>query len=294
MTGDPGLADARSERGAAGAHESPLVPALNDGHVHFHGCFDPDRFLDAAETAFERARRQRALPAKTVRCLWLTESRGDGFFEAWSAGTGPALPRRWSLGPGADGISLVASREGGAGIVVVAGRQVRSREGLEVLALGTAREFPDDLPFGEALDRVADSDAVAVVPWGFGKWWSGRGRLVAHAVETGIPGRIFLGDNGGRLEGASPPRLFDMARRRGIAVLPGTDPLPFPREVERVATYGFVLDAEVDPRRPGASLRRALAALRADPAVFGRRTELLPFVRAQVAMQLRRRGGGRS
>lgn len=290
--GDPGDREARRRDGPGGTGGGRAWPVLNDGHVHFHGCFDPDRFFDAAEANFERARHKHALPAESVRCLWFTESGGDRFFRAWAEGAAAPRPQRWSLRPAVDGISLLASREGGPEIVVVAGRQVRSGEGLEVLALGTEREFPDGLSFETALGRVTDSDAVAVVPWGFGKWSLGRGRLVARAVAAGAPGRVFLGDNGGRLERSFEPRLFDVARRRGIAVLPGSDPLPFPREVDRAATYGFVLTVAVDAARPGESLRGALGALRDAPPVFGRRSGILPFVRNQVAMQLRRPRGG--
>lgn len=270
-----------------------VVPILNDGHVHFHGCFDLDRFFGTAHANFERAIRRRALPADSLRCLWLTENRSDHFFRAWIAGEASGTRRGWRFTAGADSESLVARHDEGPAILVMPGRQVRSREGLEVLALGTARDFADGLPFETALREVMDSEAVAVVPWGFGKWWLRRGALVARALELGSPGRLFLGDNGGRLAPSLRPRLFAIARRHGIAVLPGSDPLPFPREVERVASYGFVLEAAVDPARPGESLRQALRTVVEDPPTFGSRAGLLPFVRSQLAMQRRSSEGGR-
>ncbi len=48
------------------------------------------------------------------------------------------------------------------------------------------------------------------------------------------PARLFLGDNGGRLAMASPPRQFAIAERHGIMILPGSDPLPLAAEREAV------------------------------------------------------------
>ena len=103
--------------------------------------------------------------------------------------------------------------------------------------------------------------------------------------------RFFLGDNGGRPRVASAPRLFRLAEERGIAVLPGSDPLPFPGQVRKVGGYGFVLTGDVVPERPAAGLKRILAGLTQSPPSFGRRESLPGFVRSQLGMQwLLRRG----
>jgi hypothetical protein len=70
--------------------------------------------------------------------------------------------------------------------------------------------------------------------------------------------------------------------------LPGTDPLPFPHDIEKVGRVGFRKAIEFDPAAPGRSL---LQALRSDPVPLERFARLEPgmrFVRNQIAMQLRK------
>jgi hypothetical protein len=158
---------------------------------------------------------------------------------------------------------------------------VRSREGLEVLALATREEFPDGLPFSDALTRVRWSGAVTVLPWGFGKWWLYRGALVEGAIRrTAGPG-LFLGDQAGRPQSAVRPRLFREAEARGIPVLPGTDPLPLPEHATRAGSYGFVLE-----RGSAEGLKEALGSLSSQPRTFGRRASLAGFCRDQLALRL--------
>src|SRR5436305_12247540 len=91
-------------------------------------------------------------------------------------------------------------------MVVVAGRQVRSREGMEVLGLATTEEFPDGLPFNDALARVRWSGALTVLPWGVGTWWFYRVAPVEQVVCRSERPGICLGDNADRLELAGDPR----------------------------------------------------------------------------------------
>ena len=100
-----------------------------------------------------------------------------------------------------------------------------------------------------------------------------------------------LGDNGGRLRHGRRPPLFERAERRGIRVLPGSDPLPFPHHQVRAGSYGVRLAATLDAARPGRDLYRALVDETVEWAPFGQREGLLPFLRNQVAMQFRKRFG---
>jgi hypothetical protein len=127
------------------------------------------------------------------------------------------------------------------------------------------------------------------VPWGFGKWWLGRARLLASTIATGAPGELFLGDNGGRWRRARRPRLFGRAEARRLAVLPGSDPLPFPAQVQRAGGYGFRLFGALDLEQPWVWLRARLLEHGFCPEPYGTRTPLHRFLRHQLLMQVRRR-----
>lgn len=251
-----------------------------DGHVHFHSLDAAAPTLDAAVRNF---RYIGAAGGGLLGGLLLTQTSTERVFEAlretgeqggWSFTVAAAEPE-----------TLIACR-GAAALAVVCGRQVRAADGLEVLALGTQREFPDGLPFSEALTAVRESGALAVIPWGFGKWLGERGQRVERALEQAGRDAVFVGDNGSRLSWAGQPGLVRAARQRGFRVLPGTDPFPFAGGYRRVGQFGFLAGVRPPERAPWQALRDWLVSQAASPAPFGRATGPLAFVFNQFGIQV--------
>jgi hypothetical protein len=261
---------------------------LVDGHVHVHGCFDVARVFDAAADNFAAA--ARALAAgdhDAVLCL--AEMRGERFFDGLrTRRTGRVWRGRhgfWEAEDAAEAETLVV-RRGGTRLSVVAGRQLVTRERLEVLALGTTAPLPEGEPMETTLAAVRDAGAAAVLPWGVGKWLGARGTVVARVLADPKWRHVFLGDNGNRLELGPEPAQFKLARRAGRAVLPGSDPLPLRGEEARIGAYGFAVDVALDPLQPAAALLTLLA--NGSPyVVFGRREPLTRFVGNQLALKLK-------
>ena len=286
---------------------------LVDGHVHVHECFDVARVFDAAAANFAAAARALAgerdsasvgdcaldcstagiharVPAYDA-VLCLVECRGQQFLDSvrarrmgrvWRGGHG-----FWEAEHGCEAETLVV-RRGSTRLKLIAGRQLVTRERLEVLALGTTAPLRDGEPIEATLAAVRDTGAAAVLPWGVGKWVGARGAVVARVLSDPEWEHVLLGDNGNRLELGPDPAPFAAARRAGRAVLPGSDPLPLAGEEARVGAYGFAVDVALDPLRPAASL---LALLKSGSAfvVFGRREPLARFVGNQLALKLKTR-----
>jgi hypothetical protein len=263
---------------------------LADWHVHFHGCFELGAFLDAALDNFRAGAAELGVGADPAGALFLAEARRDRYFRSFVALAGREQGGDWSFRATDEETSLLAVHRHGQRLVVIAGRQIATREGLEVLALNSVRETPDGLGFDEALATARADGALAVVPWGFGKWWFRRGRIVARHLEAASGPPFYLGDNAGRPRIAPAPRLFGRARARGIWVLPGTDPLPFRSQMGKVARYGCALDGPIDDRRPAASLLRSVRERATQPACYGRLEGLGAFCAFQVAMLARKHG----
>lgn len=268
-----------------------------DAHAHFHPSYGAVGFLDAA---VRNVRRWRLAGDGGARpCLLLADPAGRDSLAALSEALGPDA--RWELRETGEEETRLAVRRDGPTVVLVAGRQVVTGEKLEVLALATGADLSEGRPAAETVDASLEAGAVTVLPWGFGKWWLRRGRVARRLMETVDDPRFFLGDNGGRPRGAPEPDLFRAARRRGIQVLPGSDPLPFAEEAGRVGSYGFLLpaaraagppaDDEAAPGATAAQLRRTVAELEVSPPVCGRRVGTGRFLRLQLRMQLRKRGG---
>ena len=87
------------------------------------------------------------------------------------------------------------------------------------------------------------------------------------------------------------PELFGVARDLGVGILPGSDPLPFASEIDKVGRLGGMLTAAVDPDRPGASIVRELTAASDGLTPFGSGERWPRFVAMQIAMQARKRLG---
>jgi hypothetical protein len=262
-----------------------------DAHVHIHPVVSLTDAFAAAAAHFSRWQRTPGTGGGALGCLMLAERQGEQRFRRLQdQGPGPQADG-WTLHPTLEDVSLVARFDGEPRFVLVAGRQVATAERLEVLALGTASVPVDGEPLERALDHAEAVGALAVIPWGFGKWWAGRGARVARLIAGDHRRDVFLGDNGGRPRLLPAPPLLRRAVRQGIWNLPGSDPLPLPGEVRRTGSYGFIVPGSPDLDRPFAQVRGAVTRFTGQPRLYGRRVALRRFVIAQTALRLRRGRG---
>src|ERR1700752_369665 len=156
---------------------------LVDGHVHFHRCFRWDVFLEFVVRNFAAARRVRGLGPESPGCLLFTEAAGANAYQALLQGSCLNPAAGWRIAR-ADEDSILLARQGGETILVVPGRQVVTAERLEVLSGGSVMSYPEGQPIRTVLQSVARHGAVAIVPWGFGKWWGRRGRIVRTLMDV--------------------------------------------------------------------------------------------------------------
>ena len=265
---------------------SPTIARLVvDGHAHLHACYPASEFLRYASGNAADLAREVGWTGATA-CVVLTEGAAEHGFDTLHSRAGQFVDG-WLIERTQEATSLVASAPPDRRLFVIAGTQVVCAERLEVLALGARIRDLDGLPLAAVLDVIRAAGAVPVVPWGVGKWLGERGELVRTTLAAASPGSLFLGDNGGRWSGLGTPREFALADRRGIATLPGTDPLPLAHEVRRVGSYGFMLEGPFEPEFPARSVLDLILRLARSPRVGGRRVGLRSFVRNQVALRLR-------
>lgn len=256
---------------------------LIDAHAHLHHT-PVDRALDAAAAGFAKAARAVGVrPALTL--LLLSEGRGEAGFDDASRRRSAG---RWRLGPATEPGVLRAESADATPILLVAGRQLRTREGLEVHALCSTATLGEGDALQDTIAAARAAGALVVLPWGAGKWWGRRGRLVREVLDREED--VLVSDNGGRPWPWPTPGLLARERARGRPVLAGSDPLPLPGEAARLGTYGTVADVGLDDAAPVTDLRRALRAGGLRTRTYGPRSGALAF----VARQLRMRAGGGS
>jgi len=258
-----------------------------DAHVHGYDCFDIERLLDSAFSNFQKEVDKPEAVAPFTGVLFLAETKSKSWFQHLchqtltepfkGGGAG-----RWSFQLTEEGFSLYARSSEQKDLYIIAGRQVRTAENLEVLALGTIQNFKKETPIEELIHKISRSGAIPVIPWGVGKWIGRRGILVKDLLKNENIPPFFLGDNGNRPLFWPRPRLFKQAEEKGLFVLPGSDPLPFPSEIERIGSFGFKVTGSINPEYPGRDLRKLLLESTAKPRAYGALENPLLFFWNQV------------
>lgn len=261
-----------------------------DGHVHIYDCFALQDFF---RSAFHNLGRLAAGDGghADARVLMLTEAGTADYFHAFRSGE-QAPPVGFAVEHTLEDDSLLVHEERtGERCVLIAGRQIVTREDLEVLSLGSGDMIPDGLAIDEVIERVLAGSGIAALAWGVGKWLFGRGRVIEQVLRRHAGDRLFVGDNGGRPVFWGAPAQFRLAQALHVPVLAGSDPLPFAPEHAQVGTYGFALEAPFDWRHPAESVRAALVAARAQPRTVGKRDGVGAFLSRQGRILARKHLG---
>lgn len=262
-----------------------------DAHVHFHECFDISNFLDQAYSNFSTQISADSSCQEFSAALLLTESYGTDWFRTLRQSAGPDenFPwRDWRIRLNDEDESVTAISRTGQTISIVAGRQIVTAERLEILALGLNAEVKDGLPIEQVIAAVQEKEAICVLPWGFGKWTGQRGKVVHDILDSDVKTNFFIGDNAGRLALWPAPPEFAAAAAKNIRILPGSDPLPYAEQVGSVARFGFMMDGGLDEQQPFRDIRQKLLLEDTKIEAYGPLERLMPFIKYQVAMQLRK------
>ena len=282
------------DHGAGYVHNAPTLTmstsiVLVDAHVHVHAGASVEALLQAAAANFA------GVAESLGRTQWqgvllLAEMTGVDWFDQASNARAPLVSGSWTItAVPTEGISVLASGPQGQ-LLIVAGRQLATREGLEVLMLGTREIVPDGMDLDATLSAARRSDAIVVMPWAAGKWLGQRGKAVAGIFADRTRQPLFAGDNGGRPAFWPEPDVFGLAEGQGRPVLPGSDPLPLPGEERRAGSRGCWFPGSLPLDAPATALRnRLLAAVPAEVQSFGQPEGPLRFFSNQLALRVAKR-----
>jgi len=270
---------------------------LVDAHVHIYDCFEIGALLDAALGNFAQAAQNRGLVGNELTAvLLLAETSRDFWFhrtqEKCKQIRHPlAVGHRWEINTTLDRAVLQARKLSKVTgdekqIFIMAGRQIVTAEGLELLALATNSMFEDGLSISSALDAVREQDSIPVLPWAVGKWLGKRGKLLSALIEKESNTDLCLGDNGGRPVFWRNPSHFQQAREKNFNLLPGTDPLPFPNEARRIGSFGFMVNGRLSNTQPSVDLKRLLRNGTSQMTAYGELETSLTFFANQIRLRV--------
>jgi hypothetical protein len=257
-----------------------------DTHVHLYPCYDVSAALRFAAENLAALSSDSCPESERVGVLFLTERRDCSFFEDLKRGK--LLLAGWKIEVLQDGVLRLLGGSSDGALLVAPGRQIVTRERLEVLGLAMAGLVMDGLPAEETLARIRGLGGVAVLNWSPGKWFFGRGLVVRKLIEESAPADFLIGDIAMRPSLWLEPRLMRLARRRGFGLAAGSDPLPFAGEERKVGSFGMAGRAELSMDAPLESLRELLR--RAEWKAAGKRDSVPAMLWRQFCNYRARRG----
>jgi len=265
------------------------ITILVDSHVHIYSCYSVKRFFDFAIKNFI-IESKKLNSKKFVGVLFLTETKNDNYFRKLRENQfdNELDNVNLKLIKSEENNSLVYRYNDDTYLIIISGKQIITSEKLEVLALGTTK----DLDYGESLrksvEKINSVGALPVIPWGVAKWIGKRERIIKNFLETNIELKYFLGDNSGRPVFWSTPKLFKIARAKGVMTLRGSDPLPLSSQEEKVGRFGFYFNANLDLNCPAKDVNGYLLNSDSAPNDFGKLEVPLNFLKNQFSMQFRK------
>ncbi|MDA0738476.1 MAG: hypothetical protein O2999_02030 [Nitrospirae bacterium] len=155
-----------------------------DPYVHIHGCFPLHKFFDAACVNFAAQAYEQDL-TEFGGVLLLSESQGADWFDWLAKMADKGEPIRngsweaWTVCRTEEKSSLILQSHRGDELVLVAGRQIVTREKLEVSALMTETVFPDGASLAITVEAIRNSGGLPMVPWGMSTWSGERGKILS-------------------------------------------------------------------------------------------------------------------
>ncbi|MBN1154259.1 hypothetical protein JXB12_04990 [candidate division KSB1 bacterium] len=263
---------------------------LIDGHVHVYQHFD----LVAAFEGAARNLRQSAKnsgtefeESKTVPILMLSERHDCNFFKQAHDALLQQPINGFTFHRTDESESLLVKRDNEPYLYIIAGRQIVTLEGLEVISVLTTLYIKDrSMTTQEVVRKVHESGGFPIINWAPGKWFFERGKVVNNLIETVDPSAMLVGDTTLRTTMWRLPSLMKKAVEQGFKIVAGSDPLPFKNEERHIGTYGFAVLAEFDEARPAQSIRSMLRNEKTEVQLIGSRNGLFTFLKRQTKIMI--------
>lgn len=254
-----------------------------DGHVHLYSMFDLAEAVKNGTNNLLKNAEKRSKHKNPVIPVWLLVERSDtNYFEELGNN-----PEKFS----SDGLTFVKHdkltikvEKGGEIILLIfAGRQLVSKENLEVLSLVSDWNVPDkEKPMKDLIKAVKENGGIATVNWAPGKWFFQRGKIIASLIAESIRDDFFIGETTLRNTLWPKPKLIKQAEKKGFRVICGSDPLPFKGEEGGIGSFGFLVDGEFDCEKPADSMRKILNDSQKPITLIGKRNNVFTFARRQI------------
>lgn len=259
---------------------------LVDAHVHIHECFDLEEYLNNIFKNFSNYAHEIDNSIPWIGLLLLSELKGNNFFNLILNSSDQKFLNNFSITKTEEDESFIIQKSNSQKVIIISGRQIITKGGIELLALCTTKYFKENEDLQKTIIDLIAANAVPVIPWGVGKWVGGKKNIIRDLINFNRNINFFLGDNSGRIQFWPEPYLFKLGKSCNRFILPGTDALPIQSEVSKTGSYGFYVITKINISKPSESLRKILSEINKSPSTFGKLENPIKFFRNQFMMQI--------
>ncbi len=272
-------------------HEKPYstLPQYRiaiEAHLHIHSLYNLTQlFINLCKNINSLVPYSaKSTPEPIVQIALLAEMSGQNFFQ--NIKNNP--PRLNSFGikiePHKDERVISLSHNIYGRFFIIAGRQIVTKERLEVIAIGTNISISDGTPLIETFMQIQQLGAIPALPWGFGKWMGRRGTFLKKIIST-LQKPFCLIDSAMRPSWFLESSIFKKARSYGVPILAGSDPLPLAGQELLAGTYIATTLAHFDIEHPFESLRMLIESENLSFSLAGKRRSTMAIVKALLHLK---------
>lgn len=226
-----------------------------------------------------------------LMAMCLTERRGYQVFNELANLSGGHVGTGLEVAPTDEPECLALFQNDWPVLCIYAGRHIVTKEGLDVLALTLRETPPDGLPADQTIARVLRLGAIPVLAWSPGKWTGRRARCAKRLLQCCKAGELLVGDSALRPTYLPRPRLIRYARRRGFAMLSGSDLLPYSGDELLAGVCASRIECDFRHVEPVTSLREALRNPATRIRNVARPAGMLSVLRRRIRCATARDGG---
>lgn len=242
-----------------------------DTHVHIYPFYDITLALNTLRTNL-------SLLDKQATCMVFLAERSDcNFFSNFKQDVAGSLNPETKVRYLEDALHI--QEPGYPDLYIFPGRQIITRERIEILSLTIDQQIADGLTAKEVVDTIRQKEGIPVLSWAPGKWFFKRNKIVKDLIDSNQPGSLLIGDTTLRPTCWPQPLLMRRAARKGLTIISGSDPLPFTEEEQVMGQYAIRLDSDFDPENPAKSIRSIFTQPGFNPSLTGKRGSLLSTLR---------------
>jgi len=266
---------------------------LIDGHVHIYPYYNVSRAIKNGINNLQLAFKKSAGLSYRERdngyiLIWLLTERSDcNFFKQVIDAPHKFGNDNIKFLPGDENEAILVEIEGKPMLYILAGRQIVTKEGLEILSLASTYYQKDkEKSIGEVINSIVNSGGIAALNWAPGKWFFSRGKVIKRVIEEYAPENLVICDTSLRNTLWPMPKLMIAAQKRGFKIIAGSDPLPFNSEEKYIGSYGFYLTGDFDINYPAKSLQLLLKQAQVNISFFGKRNNVFTFCKRQYKIMM--------